>query len=85
MLARADSKLDAKASRRGGAGAASASAGTRKPAKLAQYTIRRGDTLASIARQFRVDADDLLRWNRLPAGSIKAGQTLTIQLVQNTL
>lgn len=59
--------------------------GSKKPAKLAQYTIRRGDTLVSIARQFKVEKDDLLRWNRIQANDIKAGQTLTIQLVQNTL
>ncbi|HMV04758.1 MAG TPA: LysM peptidoglycan-binding domain-containing protein [Accumulibacter sp.] len=83
---KADSKTDAKTNRRfADTPAASAHAAAKKPARLAQYTIRRGDTLASIARQFRVDADDLLRWNRLPARSIKAGQTLTIQLVQNTL
>jgi membrane-bound lytic murein transglycosylase D len=59
--------------------------GARKPAKLAQYTIRRGDTLVSIARQFKVEKDDLLRWNRIQSNDIKPGQTLTIQLVQNTL
>jgi len=80
-----DSKNEAKTSRKTEATTAAAHTGARKPARLAQYTIRRGDTLASIARQFRVDEDDLLRWNRLPARSIKAGQTLTIQLVQNTL
>ena len=59
--------------------------GARKPAKLAQYTIRRGDTLVSIAKQFKVEKDDLLRWNRIQNNDIKPGQTLTIQLVQNTL
>lgn len=57
----------------------------RKTTKLAQYTIRRGDTLGSIAKQFRVDKEDLVRWNHITAGAIKPGQTLTIQLVQNTL
>ncbi|MBL8396476.1 MAG: LysM peptidoglycan-binding domain-containing protein [Candidatus Accumulibacter sp.] len=56
----------------------------RKQLKLAQYTIRRGDTLGSIAKQFRVDKDDLLRWNRIPNNDLKPGQVLTIQLVQNT-
>ena len=56
----------------------------RKPLKLAQYTIRRGDTLGSIAKQFRVEKDDLLRWNRIQTNDIKPGQRLTIQLVQNT-
>lgn len=58
---------------------------SKKSAKLAQYTIRRGDTLVSIAKQFRVEKDDLLRWNRIHGNDIKPGQTLTIQLVQNTL
>ncbi|EXI65725.1 MAG: Membrane-bound lytic murein transglycosylase D precursor [Candidatus Accumulibacter adjunctus] len=57
---------------------------SRKPLKLAQYTIRRGDTLGSIAKQFRVEKDDLLRWNRIQTNDIKPGQRLTIQLVQNT-
>ncbi|MEF8714084.1 MAG: LysM peptidoglycan-binding domain-containing protein [Accumulibacter sp.] len=58
---------------------------SRKQARQAQYTIRRGDTLVSIARQFRVEKDDLLRWNRIQGNEIKPGQTLTIQLVQNML
>jgi len=58
---------------------------SKKSPKLAQYTIRRGDTLVSIARQFRVEKDDLLRWNRIHGNEIKPGQTLTIQLVQNML
>ena len=57
----------------------------KKSTKLAQYTIRRGDTLVSIARQFRVEKDDLLRWNRIHGNELKPGQTLTIQLVQNML
>ncbi|MBL8391728.1 MAG: LysM peptidoglycan-binding domain-containing protein, partial [Candidatus Accumulibacter sp.] len=56
----------------------------RKSLKLAQYTIRRGDTLGSIAKQFRVEKDDLLRWNRIQTNDLKPGQRLTIQLVQNT-
>ncbi|HRF74687.1 MAG TPA: LysM peptidoglycan-binding domain-containing protein [Accumulibacter sp.] len=59
-----------------------AEAGTKKATRLAQYTIRRGDTLVSIARQFKVDKDDLLRWNRIPATGIKPGLVLTIQQVQ---
>jgi LysM repeat protein len=59
-------------------------AAARKQTKLAQYTIRRGDTLVSIAKQFRVEKDDLLRWNRIQSNDIKPGQRLTIQLVQNT-
>ena len=55
----------------------------KKTPKVVRYTVRRGDTLASIARQFKVDQDDLLRWNRVTAKTLAAGQTLTIQLAQN--
>lgn len=48
-----------------------------------KYTIRRGDTLSSIARQFDVSPDDLLRWNRVSPKSLRPGQILTIQLAQN--
>jgi membrane-bound lytic murein transglycosylase D len=58
--------------------------GSRKQMKMAQYTIRRGDTLVSIAKQFRVEKDDILRWNRIQSNDLKPGQRLTIQLVQNT-
>ncbi|MCD6679689.1 MAG: LysM peptidoglycan-binding domain-containing protein [Burkholderiaceae bacterium] len=50
----------------GGTKAASAQPGARSrdsaPSK-AQYTIRRGDTLASIAKKHGLDAKDLARWN----------------------
>ena len=55
----------------------------KKPPKLTRYTIRRGDTLASIAKQFKVDKDDLLRWNRVSPNALQPGKTLTIQLAQN--
>jgi len=52
-------------------------------AKTTRYTVRRGDTLSSIARQFKVSQDDLLRWNRVSPRSLQPGQSLTIQLAQN--
>jgi membrane-bound lytic murein transglycosylase D len=55
----------------------------KKPPKLTRYTIRRGDTLASIAKHFKVDKDDLLRWNRVSPNALQPGKTLTIQLAQN--
>ncbi|WP_300452641.1 LysM peptidoglycan-binding domain-containing protein [Accumulibacter sp.] len=76
---------DAKAGKKADTATEPAKPNARKSTRLAQYTIRRGDTLVSIARQFKVEKDDLLRWNRLQPTDIKAGQTLTIQLVQNTL
>jgi len=55
----------------------------KKTPKLARYTIRRGDTLSSIAKHFKVEKDDLLRWNRVSPSALQPGQTLTIQLAQN--
>ncbi|MDT3678192.1 MAG: LysM domain-containing protein [Burkholderiaceae bacterium] len=49
-----------------GAKAASADHGVRSrdaAPSNAQYTIRRGDTLASIAKKHGLDAKDLARWN----------------------
>ena len=54
-----------------------------KAAKTTRYTVRRGDTVYSIARQFKVGTDDLLRWNRISPDALKPGTTLTIQLAQN--
>lgn len=55
----------------------------KKSAKVVRYTVRRGDTLSSIARQFKVDTDDLIRWNRVAPSKLKPGKTLNIQLAQN--
>ena len=47
--------------------------------KVIVYKIQRGETLASIAKKFRVGQDDLKNWNHLPAkGKLKPGQTITI-------
>jgi membrane-bound lytic murein transglycosylase D len=40
------------------------------------YTVRRGDTLYSIARVLQVTVIELVGWNGLGGGSIKPGQTL---------
>ncbi len=58
-------------------------ASTPKSPKVTHYTIRRGDTLASIAKQFKVGKDDILRWNQVSPNALKPGKTLTIQLAQN--
>jgi membrane-bound lytic murein transglycosylase D len=58
-------------------------ASTAKKTRITYYTIRIGDTLASIARQFKVAAADLLRWNRVSPNGLRPGTTLTIQLAQN--
>jgi len=51
--------------------------------RVARYKVRRGDTLASIARQFNVDTDDLMRWNRVSPKKLQPGQVLTIELARN--
>ncbi len=61
----------------------SANKASGKQPKTTRYTVRRGDTLYSIAQQFKVDTDDLLRWNRISPKALRPGTTLTIQLAQN--
>ena len=65
------------------AAARKAVASRQKPPRIATYTIRRGDTLASIARQFKIDSDDLRRLNRIQPNRLQPGQTLTIRLGDN--
>lgn len=49
-----------------------------------QYTVRRGDTLYSIAQRFAVELDDLLRWNKLSSKKrIQPGDKVTIVLATN--
>jgi len=58
-------------------------AAARKGPRITRYTVKRGDTLYSIARQFKVDPQDLMRWNSARSSAIHPGQQLTIQLAQN--
>lgn len=45
----------------------------------ATYTVKRGDTLSSIARRYNVDYKDLARWNRIGRDYvIHPGQTLRV-------
>ncbi|MDR3298962.1 MAG: LysM peptidoglycan-binding domain-containing protein [Candidatus Accumulibacter sp.] len=52
--------------------------------KFTRYTVRRGDTIYSIARQFKVAEEDLMRRNRVSPKTLKIGTTLTIQLAENS-
>ncbi|HEX5804330.1 MAG TPA: LysM peptidoglycan-binding domain-containing protein [Azospira sp.] len=54
-----------------------------KRQRVTRYTVKRGDTLYSIARQFKVDHKDLLRWNDAAAKGLQPGQQLSIQVAQN--
>jgi len=49
----------------------------KKSAKTTHYTVKSGDTLASIARKFNVGVSDISKRNRVKAG-IKPGQQLLI-------
>jgi len=42
------------------------------------YQVKRGDTLASIARLFKTTVASLQSWNRLPGTRIQAGERLTV-------
>lgn len=55
-----------------------AARGSPAPGKTLRYTVKKGDTLHSVARQFKVDPKDLQRWNR-GLTNLRPGQQLTIQ------
>ncbi len=55
----------------------------RRAPKIAHHTVRSGETLASIARRYKVGVDDLRRWNPVSTSALKPGTQLTIQLAQN--
>lgn len=48
--------------------------------KSKTYTVKRGDTLHSIAEKFNVTVADLKRWNKKHSNHIQPGHTLTIKL-----
>ncbi|HJV47955.1 MAG TPA: LysM peptidoglycan-binding domain-containing protein [Geothrix sp.] len=53
-----------------------------KPAAAAPaqtlYVVRKGDTLAAIARKYGVDPKDLKAWNRMKKDRVKVGQKLRV-------
>lgn len=61
---------------------ASSKSSTRKKArpKITRHKVRQGETLFSIARRYKVELNDLKRWNKLASNHLKVGTTLTIQL-----
>jgi membrane-bound lytic murein transglycosylase D len=50
------------------------------------HTVRRGETLGSIAKRYRVSTADLREWNRMPQSVVRVGQQLrvTSDVVQAT-
>ena len=84
MSKRVKVEIKAEAGAKADTKAVAKKADARKPAaKVAHYKVRKGDTLYSIAKQFKVDTDDILRWNRVSPATLTPGTTLTIQLAQN--
>ncbi|MGA9129529.1 MAG: LysM peptidoglycan-binding domain-containing protein [Terracidiphilus sp.] len=47
-----------------------------EPAHAALYTVRRGDTLVTIADRFGVSLNELRRWNRIPGIKVQPGMRL---------
>jgi membrane-bound lytic murein transglycosylase D len=43
-----------------------------------RYTVRRGDTLVTVADRFSVSVEDLRRWNHLPSNAVMTGVALTV-------
>lgn len=42
------------------------------------YRVRWYDTMARVARKHGVEEEQIVQWNQLPAGDLKAGQTLVL-------
>ena len=42
------------------------------------YTLRRGDTLVTVADRFNVSTEDLRKWNHLTSSAIKPGKSLAV-------
>lgn len=43
------------------------------------YTVRKGDTVSSIAKKYKIGINDLKSYNNLTGSSIRVGQTLTVR------
>jgi membrane-bound lytic murein transglycosylase D len=52
--------------------------------RLVSYRVRRGDTFLGIADRFSVSADDLRKWNHLPANRVSRGMVLRVYTLGGT-
>jgi membrane-bound lytic murein transglycosylase D len=52
--------------------------------RLVSYRVRRGDTFLGIADRFNVSADDLRKWNHLPANKVSRGMVLRVYTLGGT-
>ena len=65
----------------GKSGTASNEAPAAPTAAVVRHTVRRGETLATIARMYRVTVAQIATWNGISAGrALKIGQRLTIKM-----
>ena len=55
-------------------------ASTEDEGELTVYTVKRGETMTMIAKQFNVSVEQILKWNLLKSISVKPGQELYIYL-----
>jgi membrane-bound lytic murein transglycosylase D len=46
------------------------------------YRVRRGDTLAAVAKRWHVSADDIVSWNQLNSMTLFTGQRLTLTVAR---
>lgn len=57
---------------------ASAKTRTKFISKKSSHTVRRGETLLSISKKFRVEVAELKKWNHLRKSNIRKGQKLVV-------
>lgn len=57
-----------------------AAGGSKKRETVTYYKVRKGDSLALIAKRFQVDLKTLQRWNSIDSRLVRPGQTLTLYL-----
>lgn len=60
------------------AGNTIAASSSRSAGAATRYTVRRGDTLYSIANRFNVSVSEIKSWNKLQDNNLQAGKRLTI-------
>jgi membrane-bound lytic murein transglycosylase D len=51
---------------------------TAASSRAQRYTVRRGDTLITVADRFNVSVEELRRWNHLSSNAVASGRTLTV-------
>jgi len=51
---------------------------TKVVSKKSSHTVKRGETLQSISRKYRVQVAELKRWNRIRRNSLQRGQRLVV-------